>query len=224
MRLLYMTQASPEPFHGLFDEALSYYTVPDAEIGANDVILYGGGTDVEPVHYGQKPNFWTQQPDRFRDEIELEVFHAFKGKVKGFIGICRGAQLLTVLHGGQLIQHIGREHCRDHDIIDLESGRRIPITSAHHQLCWPFNLPEEKYKVLAKPIGRWGGIDKLARVYEREGLHDQLQQDEVPMEPEVIWFPEFKSLGIQGHPEWTQRNHPYARYCRELVTKYILEG
>jgi putative glutamine amidotransferase len=69
-------------------------------------VLLMGGTDVDPRLYGQEAGPETDQPDRERDEIELDVIDQAIKRDLPILAICRGLQILNVYHGGTLIQHL----------------------------------------------------------------------------------------------------------------------
>jgi len=69
-------------------------------------LLLTGGTDVDPALYGQNPHHNTQNPDRERDDFEMEVVQAALSGDLPVLAICRGMQLLNVMHGGRLIQDL----------------------------------------------------------------------------------------------------------------------
>ena len=215
-RLLYLYHADPTPFRKCFDEAKLLFDVDRKTIGRDDVIYYGGGTDVNPELYGEKLHFFSAQPDKFRDEYEQKIFHEFSSKVKGFIGVCRGSQFLTVMNGGKLVQHIGMAHCGAHQIITNE-GALMKVTSTHHQMMYPFNLPAEDYKILATP-----NPDHISRCYQRGDGHGEYVGKDIPVEPEIVWYPKSKSLCIQGHPEYMHQGQPFPSHCRNLINERLL--
>ena len=71
-----------------------------------DALVVAGGPDVEPVRYGEGPGAHTQPPNRDRDESELLLLRQAVDSGMPILGICRGMQLLNVLRGGTLHQHL----------------------------------------------------------------------------------------------------------------------
>ena len=150
MRLLYTEQCGPGPFRQLFDDVRPLYTVHRDTVGKDDVIMFGGGTDIDPKLYGELPNRYTQHADVERDKLEKAVFDLLKDKVRGFLGICRGSQYLTVLSGGKLIQDVGLMHGKYHNIVDTRTGETYYASSTHHQMMRPWVLPAGDYEIIAQ--------------------------------------------------------------------------
>jgi putative glutamine amidotransferase len=79
-----------------------------------DGLLIPGGKDVDPARYGEPAHETTDEPRRDRDQLEDNLFAAAIAANLPFLGICRGAQMLNVHQGGNLIQHlpdvIGHDH------------------------------------------------------------------------------------------------------------------
>jgi hypothetical protein len=175
----------------------------------DDVVLFEGGTDVDPALYGQKLGSRTDNPDRRRDAREKNLFEEAQKVGAACIGVCRGAQLLTVLSGGKLVQHV-TGHGSPHMMI-TDKGQQIPVTSTHHQMCNPFDMPKEDVYFLG-----WAK-DRLSKSY----LDGDNKEVDVPLEPEILWFPKTRSLAIQGHPEYVGKNTPFPIHCRKLVSMFI---
>lgn len=160
-----------------------------------DLVLFVGGEDVYPGYYSQKTGSNTKYNDK-RDSYEKScLFDRFPNTPK--LGICRGAQLLTVLNDGELIQDVsGHNNSKNHNIqLDLPYNTGIyEITSTHHQMMYPFNLLKKQYQIIA--YSEYFLSDKY--------LNGNDRNIELPLnfvEPEIIYYPETKSLCIQGHPE-----------------------
>jgi putative glutamine amidotransferase len=76
---------------------------------AVDALVLSGGPDVDPARYGGQPHPETGAPYPQRDAWELALLSAALERDVPVLGICRGAQLLNVLQGGTLIQHLPDE-------------------------------------------------------------------------------------------------------------------
>lgn len=118
-------------------------------------LLFTGGEDVHPKHYGRTnyvEQFRLDDLDEKRDEFELKVLAVARKKRIPLLGICRGLQIANVFLGGTLIpdlQAFGRgEHKKQNDGVDraheiwLPEGTRLgkiagvsrgEVNSAHHQ-------------------------------------------------------------------------------------------
>ncbi len=76
-----------------------------AAFGAMDGLLLAGGADMDPVHYGQPVAGSTGiEPDR--DLLEIGAWRAAEARGVPVLGICRGFQVVNVLRGGTLLQHV----------------------------------------------------------------------------------------------------------------------
>lgn len=119
-----------------------------------DGILFTGGVDIDPKHYGavKKETCGDIQP--YRDELELKVFDMARKAGKPILAICRGIQLVNVAMGGSLYQDISSEvpseisHVQSEGrfepshtvqvmaetpLYDLVGAERIIANSFHHQ-------------------------------------------------------------------------------------------
>lgn len=116
-----------------------------------DGLVLSGGADIDPEHYGAErhPETTITQPQR--DRAELALLEAALERELPVLAICRGMQMLNVVHGGGLHQHlpelVGHEGHREvpgtfslHDVrLDPESrtgrllGGHATVHSSHHQ-------------------------------------------------------------------------------------------
>jgi gamma-glutamyl-gamma-aminobutyrate hydrolase PuuD len=113
-RVLAVCGSHWKPAHSLpYEEALRGAGIepilihPGAPIseGASGLLLMGG-TDVNPVRFGQAPQINTETPDDARDSLECTLIEDFLAHDLPVLAICRGVQILNVQHGGTLIQHL----------------------------------------------------------------------------------------------------------------------
>jgi len=119
-----------------------------------DGLVLQGGADVSPQSYGEEPLHAEWAGDRVRDAYEMELLHEFMEAGKAVLGICRGAQLINVAHGGTLYQDIATqvETASEHIHSDYDGHRHAiawdehsglarlypgvsggPVVSIHHQ-------------------------------------------------------------------------------------------
>lgn len=131
--------------------------VPPAEdaveetLDALDAIVFSGGADVDPVHYGAEAHPETDTPQTRRDAGEMALLVAALERDMPTLAICRGFQLLNVARGGDLIQHLPEQTGNDvhkqvpgefavHPV-EVKEGSRLAgivgatpdVTSHHHQ-------------------------------------------------------------------------------------------
>lgn len=191
------------------------------QIVQNDILVFEGGTDISPMMYGQRPHPLTNIWNSVRDQIEKVLFTVAIHVKARILGICRGAQLTTALAGGSLYQHIlghqNNSHVISGQLSPDQAIRKMQVNSTHHQMMNPFGLPKNKYQVL-------GWCDPpLSRVYF-EGPDSDPHINTPPIEPEVVWYPHIKSLCIQGHPEWEEKDSQADMFYRKLVEIYLKFG
>jgi putative glutamine amidotransferase len=162
---------------------------------AVDAILIPGGGDVCPVLYGADTHQSVWGIDDARDQLEMALVQLALEHAKPLLAVCRGAQILNVATGGDLIQDIhtmvpgAQDHfyypgyTRDylaHTIeIDADSSlaaiygmTEVPVNSMHHQA-----------------LGRIGnGLRVIARAHD--GIVEAVEAPDHP------W-----AVGVQFHPE-----------------------
>jgi putative glutamine amidotransferase len=114
-------------------------------VGADGVVLTGSETDIHPALYGQRPGRHIQDPDRYRDERDLAILRAALRSDVPILGVCRGTQLLNILAGGDLVQHLDAGAIASHrdDFHAVETapqslvreplGSQAAVCSSHHQ-------------------------------------------------------------------------------------------
>ncbi len=165
-----------------------------------DLICFLGGTDVDPAIYGEERGPHTQSPDRQRDEVEVALFRKFLDVPK--VGICRGGQLLNVLNGGKMIQHLGKTISGDVQVFVAANLAR----DDEHRI---MRVDHHQGMLAANDIG-----NGLLSWNERD------DEDDYKMWPDyAIVYEDTKSLCFQPHPEWGHKGTE--DYFFELIEKYF---
>ena len=181
-----------------------------------DLVIFTGGEDVDPAIYGEK-NIYSSI-NTIRDAKEVSEFLDAMLQDKPCIGICRGAQFVTAANGGKLIQDVDNHAIGGtHSITNTNNqypAKELEITSTHHQMMYPFNLDYEDYEVVA-----YSTVNRSTEYLTGFG---EYTEDQVPCEPEIVYYPETNSLAIQGHPEYMDKDSEAVKYCNWLINKYLL--
>jgi len=179
-------------------------------------IYFSGGADVSPILYGEGNKGSRTMISAERDSLCKEIFEIYVTTPK--LGICRGSQFVTAMSGGKLIQHV-EGHGNTHDITMHFEGNSQPsiykITSTHHQMMFPFNLPKHKYNILA-----WS--TKHRSLVYLDGNDTQIELPEKFVESEIVYYPMTRSLAIQGHPEFDSCDKRTKEMCLNLIEDYLI--
>ena len=162
-----------------------------------DLILFVGGEDVDPRTYGELPGKYTSVNLKRDDYEKRYLFYKDHCRNVPKLGICRGSQLLTVLSGGKLIQHVNNHGIGGtHPIVfrGAFKGMSAEITSTHHQMMYPYDLNENDYEIIAT-------TDKYLSTTYLNGNNTETVLHKKFEECEIVYYPDTLSLCIQGHPE-----------------------
>lgn len=170
------------------------------------LVVYGGGADVDPVLYGQYPIKECGAPNKERDEIEMDIFLEALELELPQLGICRGAQFLNVVCGGELWQHVNN-HTQSHFMTDTSSGEKVFVSSTHHQMM--------KWNDRMRVIGVCE--DPVATLFkdDNETMVGPSPQPEV----EVCAYDADNILCVQGHPEYGPL--PFTSWFFHLVKEWL---
>lgn len=165
-----------------------------------DAIVLMGGEDINPKLYEQHAHPRSYFNDA-RDENELRFIRQYRDK-KPFIGICRGAQLLNVMAGGSMWQHV-LGHSGTHEVF-IEPYKQIKrqtviTNSVHHQMMRPTGKAEiigfAKTSPARERMTELNQHPSTIRQVETEGgdRHE---------DPEIVYYPDEAFFCFQAHPEF----------------------
>jgi putative glutamine amidotransferase len=162
-----------------------------AVVARLDGLVVSGGPDVTPALYGQRAHPLTTATSPERDRWESALIRAALAAGLPLLGICRGMQLLNVVCGGSLVQHlpdaVGHEgHCPTPGSFGRHTVHPVPGTALAAL------LPEE---ALSVPTYHHQAVDRLgsgllASAFAADGTVEALEEA----------GPRF-ALGVQWHPE-----------------------
>jgi putative glutamine amidotransferase len=183
--------------------------VEPKELKKGGILLLHGGADISPAIYKRPLSKYSHAQDTLsqRDELEVELTQEAIKLGMPIIGICRGAQLLCAMSGGTLYQHLFNHGGGRHILVDRESGKHFYGNSAHHQAMCPTTEAE----ILATVEEQCYAIDK-----------DDEKPVSLPHVNEVVFFPNIRAIGIQGHPEWMPNKSEFNKYCAEKIKEKLL--
>jgi putative glutamine amidotransferase len=127
----------------------------DAEVlDRLDAVVFAGGADLDPALYDQPAHERTTglRPDR--DAAEVPLMRAALDRDLPLLGICRGMQVLSVVSGGALEQHlpdvVGHEgHRPEPGIYGSHGVRLAPGSLAHRLLGDEVSVPSYHHQGLA---------------------------------------------------------------------------
>lgn len=170
-----------------------------------DFVGFWGGEDIWTGFYNQQAVHTSSYHKSRRDQQEQEIFKACLAKGIPMLGICRGAQFLCAMSGGELYQDVGHGHLGQHEI-QTKDGPLL-VTSTHHQMMSPQKVDHDLI----------GWCDNRCNNYYKESLEDKPEVDY-----EIVYFPHTQALAIQGHPEYLSENDPFYKYTHQLIEEYLL--
>jgi GMP synthase-like glutamine amidotransferase len=186
------------------------------------LVVFTGGSDVTPDLYGKDKHPRTYNSED-RDMEETELFGIAEAAGIPMAGICRGAQFLCVMAGGSLVQDITDHAGGNHSVMARWPGepgpRQISVNSSHHQMQYPYDLPEDTYEVLAR------SVEPLSRHYALDDKVNISVADAgalLKSEPDVVMYHSIKALGAQYHPEWMREDTEGFLYFKALVDYHLL--
>lgn len=108
--------------------------VADRVLDGLDGLIITGGRDVDPAAYGRPAHPSTDQPATDRDAWEFALLRRALQRRLPVLGICRGAQVLNVVLGGTLHQHLPdvlghSRHQQGNAVFTTSAVRTVPGTT-----------------------------------------------------------------------------------------------
>ena len=167
-----------------------------------DGLLFSGGKDIDPSHYGEEPIKGIGSFDPERDEWELALFKAAAAKGLPIFGICRGHQLVNIALGGSLFQDLANQ-CSE---AKLHNPEDFPVDKLFHRI----SIAGESlvHKIFGDSGTRVNSFHHQAVKKLGTGLKVSATALDGVVEAFESTNPTHFILGVQFHPESLTLNYP----------------
>jgi putative glutamine amidotransferase len=166
------------------------------------LLISGGGFDIHPSYYGERPIRQLGVVKAQRTEFELDIAAAALKKDLPTLGICGGEQALNVVLGGSLYQDIAAqvadasEHQRSEK--KTQGGHRVQIphgTRLRAIVKQPSLEVNTTHHQAVKQLGKGLIVDAIAD----DGVIEGIESTRHTFVIGVQWHPEVLAPRRQGH-------------------------
>ncbi len=201
-----------------------------------DAVVIGGGTDVDPFHYGQQPepddeepgqrsspvdwlvglvlglfrvlfaSYSVQDYDPDRDELEKKIIRHALYHQVPVLGICRGAQLINVVLGGSLYQKIGHFYTEETSNVRSILPRKTINLTPQSRLHRILQRGSCRVNALHNQSINQLGEDLMVSAVEPSGVVQSIEKRDHSF-----------CLGVQWHPEYMPQSKTQQRLFRALA-------
>lgn len=159
-------------------------------VGHLDGLVVAGGVDVDPARYGQSRHAETDEPQPLRDDWDMALLDAAIAAETPFLAICRGAQVLNVLLGGSLYQHLP-------EVIGTTGYQQgggefgsVPISITAGSALHGIVGDATEGLVYHHQAIDWLGDGLVATAHSADGVVEAIELPSVPYGVGVQWHPE----------------------------------
>jgi putative glutamine amidotransferase len=159
----------------------------DEILDALDGLIFSGGNDLTPESYGAEADPTTSGTNPARDRGELALLAAALERDLPVLAICRGVEVLNVVRGGDLVQHLP-------DVVGHEGHRVVSGEFSDHPVRVDPSSRIERVSGVVKShhhqgLGRIGeGLREVA--WAEDGIVEALEDPDKAFVVGVLWHPE----------------------------------
>lgn len=175
------------------------YDLIDSYLESLDgLMVVGGYFDIHPKRYGAEEIHPAVKLNDIRENFEHELgLKAIKTNLP-LLGICNGMQLINVLHGGKVIQHIpDEENLMNHEQSHSEEFK--DYAAGYHDVEIAKNsklfsiIGQEKIKTNSShhQAAKNAGTGLIASAHASDGVIEAVEKTNHPFCVGVQWHPEF---------------------------------
>ena len=185
-------------------EVVDLFTEP-SRLDEMDAVVFTGGADIAPERFGKsEERHLIGEVNEARDQSEYETARRAEELHLPMLGICRGLQLLNVVHGGTLVTDIQHFGGMDHKKLDetTDNRHRVKVTGG-----------TQIYKILREVEGEVNSAHHQAVERLGEGLTVSARDERDGTIEAIEWEkPEGKPymLAVQWHPERMNYDEPFS--------------
>jgi putative glutamine amidotransferase len=158
------------------------------------LLVTGGAFDVDPSLFGASTRHVTVKTKDRRTAFEYAITRGMIDADKPVLGICGGQQLMNVVLGGTLIQHIPDEIpdalAHEQPNPRTEAGHQVKIVTGTllHKVVQALELPvNSAHHQAVKDVGKGIVVNALAPDGVIEGIEDPRKRFVIGVE----WHPEY---------------------------------
>lgn len=185
-------------------KAIRWSRAADVDLDAVDGVIIGGGDDIAPTLYGGEVRIGVRL-DHERDDMEQGALRGGFDQGLPILGICRGAQMLNVVLGGNLHQDAYRMYSSKY-MRTILPRKRIQV-EGKTLLSKAIARQELVVNALhSQSVNRLGQGLRVAAVDEG-GMIQAIERRADPF-----------AIGVQWHPEYLFYRGSHRRIFRALVT------
>ena len=175
---------------------------PDELLDMIDALILAGGSDLDPASYGAKPHPETRGTRPERDRFELALGTRALERDMPVLGICRGMEMLNVIQGGTLNQHLA----------DLELHRHTPgVFTDHRVRLEPGSLAERVVGAERTEVksAHHQGLEELGEGVVTSGYADDGVVEAIELPGRSF------AVGVLWHPEEDERSRVVGSFVDE---------
>jgi putative glutamine amidotransferase len=182
------------------------------------VLITGSPSNIEPRHYGNRPNPRAGPHDPMRDRTTLPLIRTAVETGVPVLGICRGCQEMNVAFGGTLHTHLHELEGR----FDHRADRRLPLDEVYgprHSVRFvPGGLIATAFGHETAMVNSLHsqGLERLGA-----GLVVEATADDGTIEAIRHELAPAFALGVQWHVEWKLRENPLSKTIFGLFDRAV---
>jgi putative glutamine amidotransferase len=176
-----------------------------------DGIVFTGGNDISPQHYGEQWHPKAIPVDPAREKFEFALIAEIERRRTPMLGICFGSQLLNIHRGGSMYQFLpdlprdgALEHRRIGDVSPRHDVALVEDSLAAKVIGKTSVSANSSHKQAVKNVGR--GLRVIAK--SPDGIIEGTEDPAYPL-----------MLGVQWHPERLSDEPEHLALFRLLVSK-----